>query len=56
MIESSQKVIGLCKAERINMVKPVQLCPLTHLHGLITELDESNELLNPYRAAGLTII
>lgn len=56
MIESSQKVIGLCKSEKINMVKPVQLCPLTSLHSLITELDPSHELLNPYRAAGIEII
>ncbi len=27
MIESSQKVIGLCKSEKLNMVKPVQLVP-----------------------------
>lgn len=56
MIESSQKVIGLCKSEKINMVKPVQLCPPTSLHSLITELDASHELLNPYRAAGIEII
>lgn len=56
MIESSQKVIGLCKSEKINTVRPVQLCPVQHLHSIITELDTGHELLSPYRAAGVEII
>lgn len=56
MIESSQKVIGLCKSDKINTVRPVQLCPVQHLHSLITDLDAGHELLSPYRAAGIEII
>lgn len=55
MIESSQKVIGLCKAEKLNMVKPVQLCPANHLHSLLTELDPYHHLLAPYRGAGMEV-
>lgn len=56
MIESSQKVIGLCKADKINTVRPVQLCPVNHLQSIITELEATHELLSPYRAAGIEII
>ncbi|MDF2193581.1 DeoR/GlpR family DNA-binding transcription regulator [Paraflavitalea sp. CAU 1676] len=56
MIENSQKVIGLCRAERINQVRPVQLCPITALDTLITEQDPAQELFRPYAAAGLGIL
>ena len=56
MVESSQKVIGLCKSEKLNTVRPVQLCAVASLHTLITELDATHELLSPYRAAGIEII
>lgn len=56
MIENSQKVIGLCKAERINQIRPVQLCPISSLHMLVTELDPGEELFRPYHLAGLTVL
>ncbi len=56
MIESSRKVIGLCNAEKLNTVKPVQLCSLSNIHCLITELDTSHPSLTPYRAAGIEIL
>jgi DeoR/GlpR family transcriptional regulator of sugar metabolism len=56
MIESSQRVIGLCKSEKINTVRPVQLCPLQHIHCLVTELDPSQDLFHPYRTAGIEVI
>jgi DeoR/GlpR family transcriptional regulator of sugar metabolism len=56
MIESSQKTICLCNAEKINSIKPVYLCTLQHIHTLITELDAGHPLLNPYRAAGIQVI
>ena len=56
MIESSQKVIGLCKSEKINTVRPVQLCLLQQIHCIVTELDPGHTLLNPYRAAGIEVI
>lgn len=56
MIESSQKVIGLCKSEKLNTVRPVQLCPVHNLHTLITEQEPAHELLAPYRAAGVEIL
>lgn len=56
MIENSQKVIGLCRSERINHIRPVQLCPIRHLHMLITEQDPGNENFRPYQSAGLTVL
>lgn len=56
MIENSQKVIGLCKAEKLNTVRPVQLCAFHNLHNLITELEPTHELLAAYKAAGIEIL
>ncbi|WP_276479866.1 DeoR/GlpR family DNA-binding transcription regulator [Paraflavitalea pollutisoli] len=56
MLENAQKVIGLCKTERINQIKPVQLCPVSSLHLLITEQDPNDEVFRAYRSAGLTIL
>jgi len=56
MIESSQKTICICHAEKLNQIKPVHLCTLQRIHTLITELDAGHPLLNPYRAAGVQVI
>ena len=56
MIESSQKIIGLCSAEKLNTVKPVQLCLIQRIHCLITELEPLHPSLVPYRAAGIEIL
>lgn len=56
MIENSQKVVGLCRAERINQIRPVQLCPISQLNTLITEQDASLEIFRPYTAAGVLVL
>lgn len=56
MIESSQKVICLTIAEKINSVQPIHVCPIDKIDLLITELPPSDPLLKPYRDAGIQVM
>jgi DeoR/GlpR family transcriptional regulator of sugar metabolism len=55
MIDSSQKVICLVKAEKINTVQPIHICAATKIHTLITELPADDPLLKPYSNAGIKV-
>ena len=56
MIESAQKVICLTISEKINLVQPIQVCGITKIDMLITELAPTDPLLKPYADAGITIM
>jgi DeoR/GlpR family transcriptional regulator of sugar metabolism len=56
MIESSQKVVCLTIAEKINTVQPIQICPLSKIDVLITELSPDDALLKPYEDAGIKVL
>jgi DeoR/GlpR family transcriptional regulator of sugar metabolism len=56
MIESSQKVVCLAIAEKINTFQPIQICGLDKIDILITELDPEDPLLKPYADAGVKIL
>ena len=56
MIESSQKVICLTISEKINSLQPIQICDLSKIDILITELQKDNPILQPYVAAGITVL
>lgn len=56
MIESSKKVVCLAIAEKVNTVQPIQVCPLTEIDTLITELDPGNPILKPYVDAGIEVL
>ncbi len=56
MIESAQKTVCLSISEKINSFQPVQVCPVNHIHTLITELSPDDELLKPYRVAGIEVL
>ena len=56
MIESSKRTICLTIAEKINSVQPIRVCDALKIDTLITELDERDELLQPYKAAGINIL
>ena len=56
MIEASQKVVCLTISEKINTVQPIQVCDLNKIDILITELPKENALLQPYAAAGITVM
>ncbi len=56
MIESSQKVICLTIAEKINSVQPIHVCNIDKIDMLITELPPSDPLLKPYVDAGIEVM
>ena len=56
MIESSKKVVCLTISEKINSFQPIQVCSLSKIDMLITELSPDDPLLQPYVAAGITVL
>lgn len=56
MIESSHKVVCLTISEKINSLQPIHVCSLNKIDILITELPKDHPMLQPYVAAGVTVI
>lgn len=56
MIESSQKVVCLTISEKINTMQPLKVCDLVKIDILITELKKDDPLLQPFVAAGITVL
>lgn len=56
MIESSEKVVALSISEKLNTWQKIKVCDLSKIDMLITELDPSDEQLNPYKNAGVQIL
>ena len=56
MIDASQKVVCLTISEKINTIQPVKVCDLNKVDILITELPKEHPMLQPYVAAGITVM
>jgi DeoR/GlpR family transcriptional regulator of sugar metabolism len=56
MIESSKKVVCLSIAEKVNTVQPIQVCPLSDIDTLITELTPDDPILQGYVKAGVEVL
>lgn len=56
MVESSQKVVCMTIAEKINTLQPICICEINKIHTLITELPPDDPLLKPYRDAGVEVL
>ncbi|MEO6894863.1 MAG: DeoR/GlpR family DNA-binding transcription regulator [Ginsengibacter sp.] len=56
MIEASQKVICLTISEKINSRQPFQVCDITKVDTIITELSPDDKLLAPYIKAGIKVL
>ena len=56
MIESSQKIVCLTIAEKINTLQPIHICDVNDIDILITELSPEDPILKPYVEAGITVI
>jgi DeoR/GlpR family transcriptional regulator of sugar metabolism len=56
MIESSEKVVLLSIAEKLNSSQRIKVCDLKEINILITELQPNDELLAGYKKAGLEIL
>ena len=56
MIESSQKVVSMVIAEKLNTNQRIKVCELSEIDFLVTELKPDHHQLEPYLKAGLCII
>ncbi len=56
MIAAAQKLVCLTISEKINTRQPVQVCPLSGIDMLITELPPDDPLLKPYKDAGVEVL
>ena len=56
MIESAQKLVCLTIAEKLHSIQPLQICSITDIDILITELSPEDPLLVPYVEAGITVL
>jgi DeoR/GlpR family transcriptional regulator of sugar metabolism len=56
MIQNSKKVVSLCIADKLNTVQKIQVCDISKVHTLITELSPTATILDPYQLKGLEII
>lgn len=56
MIESSQQVVCLSIAEKINSVQPIKVCDIEEIDILITELAPEDPRLLPYVQRGIKIM
>jgi DeoR/GlpR family transcriptional regulator of sugar metabolism len=56
MIESSQKVISLAIAEKLNTYQRIKICDLDQIDTLISELDPDDIKLQAYVNKGIEIL
>ena len=56
MVESSQRLVCLTIAEKINSQQPIQVCDYSKIDTLITELLPEDALLEPYKEAGIKVL
>jgi DeoR/GlpR family transcriptional regulator of sugar metabolism len=56
MIDSSEKVISLTIAEKLNSSQRIKICPINEIDVLITELNSGSDLLKPYHETGIEIL
>jgi DeoR/GlpR family transcriptional regulator of sugar metabolism len=56
MVESSQKLVCLTIAEKINSQQPLQVCESAKIDILITELSPDDPILQPYKDAGINVL
>jgi DeoR/GlpR family transcriptional regulator of sugar metabolism len=56
MIASAKKTIALTISEKINTTQQLQVCALSEIDVLVTELSSSSDLLKPYSSSGIKIV
>lgn len=56
MVESSQRLVCLTIAEKINSQQPIQVCDSSKIDTLITELNAEDPILQPYKDAGINVL
>jgi len=56
MIQSSSRTIVLSSKEKINRNQRLKICGIDEIDMLVTNLDENDERLYPYKLKGLTVL
>lgn len=56
MIETAQQVVVLTISEKINSAQRFNVCPVTEIHVLVTELDLYDPRLTEFSAKGLNVL
>ncbi len=56
MIHSAAKVVSLAISEKLNSVQRLKVCGLEEINMLITELEPTDSLLQPFKNKGLTVL
>ncbi|MEO6406743.1 MAG: DeoR/GlpR family DNA-binding transcription regulator [Ferruginibacter sp.] len=56
MMLSSQKIVCLTISEKINSLQPIHVCEASKIDVLVTELDPSHPMLQPYIDAGIKVL
>jgi DeoR family transcriptional regulator, fructose operon transcriptional repressor len=56
MIESAKRVMVLTISEKINSAQRFNVCPVTSIHTLITELQSDDKILQEFKEKGLEIL
>ncbi|QEH41618.1 DeoR/GlpR family DNA-binding transcription regulator [Chitinophaga sp. XS-30] len=56
MIESSERVVSLAIAEKLDTAQRIKVCDITRISTLITELEPGDRVLKPYRDTGIEIL
>lgn len=56
MIDSSDKLICLTIAEKLNSQQPIQICDIKKIDMLITELSPDDKILKLYTEAGIKVL
>jgi len=55
MVQSAADVIALATSDKLRSGSPYLVAPLADLTHMVAEADAPDELLDPYRAAGVTV-
>ena len=56
MIESSDRVVVLSIAEKLNTQQKIQVCPVSQIQTLITEVPPNHPALEAYHQSGIEVI
>jgi DeoR/GlpR family transcriptional regulator of sugar metabolism len=56
MIQATDKLVSMVIAEKLNTIQPMQVCGVSDIDTLITELPADHELLVPYHSKGIRLL
>jgi len=55
MIQQSKQTVVVADSSRIGVVTPALICPVAHIHMLITDKDATDKLVAPFIERGIEV-